>query len=35
MLDGSTDYLVVDTINTDMFLHVKELHLRAGHPIRV
>jgi hypothetical protein len=33
--DGSTDYLVVDTINTDMFLHVKELHLRAGHPIRV
>ncbi|KAG1860911.1 hypothetical protein F4604DRAFT_1893733 [Suillus subluteus] len=33
--DGSTDYLVVDTVDTDMFLRVKELHLEAGHPIRV
>ncbi|KAG1838310.1 hypothetical protein F4604DRAFT_1997251 [Suillus subluteus] len=33
--DGSTDYLVVDTVDTDMFLCVKELHLEAGHPIRV
>jgi hypothetical protein len=31
--DGSTDYLVVNTVDTDMFLCVKELHLAAGHPI--
>lgn len=31
--DGSTDYLVIDTVDTDMFLRVKELHLAAGHPI--
>ncbi|KAG1864363.1 hypothetical protein F4604DRAFT_1893404 [Suillus subluteus] len=33
--DGSTDYLVIDTVDTNMFLRVKELHLEAGHPIRV
>ncbi|KAG2150880.1 hypothetical protein DEU56DRAFT_728523 [Suillus clintonianus] len=33
--DGSTDYLVVNTIDTDMFLWVRALHLEAGHPIRV
>ncbi|KAG2050505.1 hypothetical protein BDR06DRAFT_1064545 [Suillus hirtellus] len=33
MPDGSTNYLVIDNVDTDMFLHVKELHLAAGHPI--
>ncbi|KAG1888602.1 hypothetical protein F4604DRAFT_1877195 [Suillus subluteus] len=33
--DGSTNHLVVDTVDTDMFLCVKELHLKAGYPIRV
>jgi hypothetical protein len=33
--DGSHDYLVVDTVDTDMFLRVKALHLKAGHLIRV
>ncbi|KAG2056809.1 hypothetical protein BDR06DRAFT_988418 [Suillus hirtellus] len=31
--DGSTDYLVVNTVDSDMFICVKELHLAAGHPI--
>ncbi|KAG1749387.1 hypothetical protein EDD22DRAFT_981848 [Suillus occidentalis] len=35
VLDGSTDYLVVDTVDSDMFIRVKELHLAAGHPIRI
>ena len=35
MPDGSHDYLVVDTVDTDMFLRVKALHLEAGHLIRV
>ncbi|KAG2117138.1 uncharacterized protein F5147DRAFT_811351, partial [Suillus discolor] len=29
--DGSNDYIVVDTVDTDMFLRVKALHLEAGH----
>lgn len=34
--DGnSLDYLVVDTVDTDMFLRVREIHLQAGHPVRV
>ncbi|KAG2101790.1 hypothetical protein BD769DRAFT_1697154 [Suillus cothurnatus] len=30
--DNSLDYLVVDTIDTDMFLRVRDMHLQAGHP---
>ncbi|KAG1771406.1 hypothetical protein EV702DRAFT_977341 [Suillus placidus] len=33
--DGNLDCLVVDTVDTDMFLHVKEMHLEAGHPVRI
>ncbi|KAG2092632.1 uncharacterized protein F5147DRAFT_747990 [Suillus discolor] len=33
--DGSNDYIVVDTVDTDMFLRVKALHLEAGHLVRV
>ncbi|KAG1850262.1 hypothetical protein C8R48DRAFT_778238 [Suillus tomentosus] len=33
--DGGNDFLVVDTVDTDMFLHVKALHLEAGHIVRV
>ncbi|KAG1896982.1 uncharacterized protein F5891DRAFT_1130066 [Suillus fuscotomentosus] len=33
--DASLDYLVVDTVDTDMFLRVKEIHLQAGHVIRI
>ncbi|KAG1735246.1 hypothetical protein EDD22DRAFT_982430 [Suillus occidentalis] len=29
--DGPSDYLVVDTADTDMFLHLKMMHLEAGH----
>ncbi|KAG2144052.1 hypothetical protein BD769DRAFT_1625688 [Suillus cothurnatus] len=29
--DGPSDYLVVDTADTDMFLCVKMMHLEAGH----
>ncbi|KAG2746427.1 hypothetical protein P692DRAFT_20739914 [Suillus brevipes Sb2] len=29
------DYFVVDTINTDMFLRVREMHQQAGHPVRI
>ncbi|KAG1783951.1 hypothetical protein EV702DRAFT_1175911 [Suillus placidus] len=29
------DYLVVDTVNTDMFLRVREMHQQAGHPVRI
>ncbi|KAG0694025.1 hypothetical protein DFH29DRAFT_985372 [Suillus ampliporus] len=33
--DGnSLDYLVVDTVNMDMFLRVQEMHLDAGHVVR-
>ncbi|KAG1881469.1 hypothetical protein C8R48DRAFT_744221 [Suillus tomentosus] len=33
--DGSNNYLVVDTVDTNMFLRVKALHLEAGHLVRV
>ncbi|KAG0699084.1 hypothetical protein DFH29DRAFT_983675 [Suillus ampliporus] len=33
--ENSLDYLVVDTIDTDMFLHVRDMHLQAGHPVRI
>ncbi|KAG1777609.1 hypothetical protein EV702DRAFT_1197228 [Suillus placidus] len=33
--DENLDYLVVDTVDTDMFLHVKEMHLQAGHVVRI
>ncbi|KAG1849526.1 hypothetical protein F4604DRAFT_1883786 [Suillus subluteus] len=33
--DGPSDYLVVDTADTDMFLRVKMMHLEAGHIVRV
>ncbi|KAG1861504.1 hypothetical protein DFJ58DRAFT_715418 [Suillus subalutaceus] len=33
--DGSYNYLVVDTVNTDMFLRVNTLHLAAGHLVRI
>ncbi|KAG1831089.1 hypothetical protein EV424DRAFT_1343214 [Suillus variegatus] len=29
------DYFVVDTIDTDMFLCVREMHQQAGHPVRI
>lgn len=29
--DVNLDYLVVDTVDTDMFLCMKEMHLEAGH----
>ncbi|KAG1813563.1 uncharacterized protein BJ212DRAFT_1447796 [Suillus subaureus] len=29
--DGPSDYLIVDTADTDMFLHIKMMHLEAGH----
>ncbi|KAG2148370.1 hypothetical protein BD769DRAFT_1624790 [Suillus cothurnatus] len=29
------DYFVVDTIDTDMFLRVREMHQQAGHPVRI
>ncbi|KAG1741774.1 uncharacterized protein EDB91DRAFT_1237047 [Suillus paluster] len=32
--DAGLDYFVVDTVDTDMFLHVKEMHLQAGHVYR-
>ncbi|KAG1758596.1 hypothetical protein EDD22DRAFT_981351 [Suillus occidentalis] len=31
MPDGPSDYLVVDTVDTDMFVHMREMHLKAGH----
>lgn len=33
--DGPSDYLVVDTVDTDMFLRMKMMHLEAGHIVRV
>ncbi|KAG2353885.1 hypothetical protein BDR07DRAFT_1454335 [Suillus spraguei] len=33
--DANLDYFVVDTVDTDMFLHVKEMHLQAGHVVRI
>lgn len=33
--DTHFDYLVVDTIDTDMFLRVKGMHLDAGHLVRI
>lgn len=33
--DAGLDYLVVDTVDTDMFLWVKEMHLQAGHVVRI
>ncbi|KAG2109978.1 uncharacterized protein F5147DRAFT_745420 [Suillus discolor] len=33
--DAGLDYLVVDTVDTDMFLRVKEMHLQAGHVVRI
>ena len=33
--DGSHNYLVVDTVDTDMFLRIKALHLEARHLVRV
>ncbi|KAG2111909.1 uncharacterized protein F5147DRAFT_744606 [Suillus discolor] len=34
--DGnSLDYLIVDTTDMDMFLHVRAMHLQAGHPVRI
>ncbi|KAG1738384.1 uncharacterized protein EDB91DRAFT_1237752 [Suillus paluster] len=35
VLDGPSDYLVVDTVDTDMFLRMKMMHLKAGHIVRV
>lgn len=29
------DHFIVDTINTDMFLRVREMHQQAGHPVRI
>ncbi|KAG1833304.1 hypothetical protein DFJ58DRAFT_719440 [Suillus subalutaceus] len=29
------DYFMVNTIDTDMFLRVREMHLQAGHPVRI
>ncbi|KAG2356754.1 hypothetical protein BDR07DRAFT_1453323 [Suillus spraguei] len=29
--DGPSDYLVVDTVDTYMFVHMREMHLEAGH----
>ncbi|KAG2363654.1 hypothetical protein BDR07DRAFT_1450592 [Suillus spraguei] len=29
--DGPSDYLVIDTVDTDMFVHMREMHLEAGH----
>ncbi|KAG1733838.1 hypothetical protein EDB19DRAFT_1896555 [Suillus lakei] len=31
IVDGPSDYLVVDTTDTDMFLRIKMMHLEAGH----
>ncbi|KAG1903490.1 uncharacterized protein F5891DRAFT_946968 [Suillus fuscotomentosus] len=33
--DENLDYFVVDTVDTDMFLRVKEMHLQAGHVVRI
>ena len=33
--DGPSDYFVVDTADTDMFLRIKMMHLEAGHIVRV
>ncbi|KAG2110154.1 hypothetical protein BD769DRAFT_1630365 [Suillus cothurnatus] len=32
--DGPSDYLVVDTVDTNMFVHMREMHLEAGHLVR-
>ncbi|KAG2338015.1 hypothetical protein BDR05DRAFT_978302 [Suillus weaverae] len=33
--DTGLNYFVVDTVDTDMFLCVKEMHLQAGHVVRI
>ncbi|KAG1801785.1 uncharacterized protein BJ212DRAFT_1286403, partial [Suillus subaureus] len=33
--DGPSNYLVVDTADTDMFLHMKMMHLEAGHIVHI
>ncbi|KAG1838317.1 hypothetical protein F4604DRAFT_1997182 [Suillus subluteus] len=33
--DAGLDYLLVDMVDTDMFLRVKEMHLQAGHVVRI
>lgn len=33
--DAGLDYFVVDTVDTDMFLRVKKMHLQAGHVVRI
>jgi hypothetical protein len=33
--DNSLDYLVINTIDTDIFLHVRDMHLQAGHPVHI
>jgi hypothetical protein len=32
--DGPSDYLVVDTVDTSMFVRMREMHLEAGHLVR-
>ncbi|KAG1779158.1 hypothetical protein EV702DRAFT_1178670 [Suillus placidus] len=32
--DGPFDHLVVDTVDSDMFLRMREMHLEAGHLVR-
>ncbi|KAG1888882.1 uncharacterized protein F5891DRAFT_966100, partial [Suillus fuscotomentosus] len=29
------DHFIVDTIDTDMFLRVREMHQQVGHPVRI
>ncbi|KAG2124918.1 hypothetical protein BD769DRAFT_1628673 [Suillus cothurnatus] len=33
--DNSLDYLVINTIDTDIFLRVRDMHLQAGHPVHI
>ncbi|KAG0691763.1 hypothetical protein DFH29DRAFT_986140 [Suillus ampliporus] len=33
--ENSLDYLVVNTIDTDMFLRVRDMHLQAGHLVHI
>ncbi|KAG2155158.1 uncharacterized protein EDB93DRAFT_1248116 [Suillus bovinus] len=33
--DETLDYFVIDTVDTDMFLHLKEMHLQAGHVVHI
>ncbi|KAG2740943.1 hypothetical protein P692DRAFT_20752023 [Suillus brevipes Sb2] len=32
--DEPSNYLVVDTVDTDMFVRMREMHLEAGHLVR-